>query len=447
MLDSLQPARVTLLLLEGKAVDLRDGSGTAAFRVEESEIEQQVSRLLSNNHFCNSKRLPSFLRFVVGETIKGRGESLKERTIGATVFGRPATYDTAGDPIVRVAATELRKRLALYYQDPGHESEIRISLPIGSYIPRFDLGPTASPARAREVNQQSIKVSKPTWNGDSVPADEVAVEPLPPTDSRFRRGRPVLVTLALLAFLCLAVTLFYFIHRIKSPLEEFWSPALNSDDAITFYLPYLPTQPIPNAPTPAASSDTSEISQMPRPGKDAVELADFRSYVTLTSFLESRHRKLLYESSNTSTIADLKTGPAILIGAFDNPWALRSTSALRFRFGNDPDMQELWIEDTFSHSKTRWSVDRRLQATNNYDDYAIVARYLDQDTGKPVVLVAGITGPGTTAASEFITDSDQLSRIPGAPRTWAQKNIEVVLKIQIIDREPATPKVVAAYFW
>jgi hypothetical protein len=90
---------------------------------------------------------------------------------------------------------------------------------------------------------------------------------------------------------------------------------------------------------------------------------------------------------------------------------------------------------------------RLLQATNNFCDYALVARFLDQDTGKLVVLVAGITGEGTTAASKFITEPDQFSRIPGAPRNWAQKNVEVVLKIQIIDRVPATPTVAAAYFW
>lgn len=80
---------------------------------------------------------------------------------------------------------------------------------------------------------------------------------------------------------------------------------------------------------------------------NAVVLTDLRSYVTLASFLESRRRNLMYKSSNTSTIADLEAGPAILIGAFDNPWALRFSSALRFRFGTNPDMQEFWIGSRF----------------------------------------------------------------------------------------------------
>ncbi len=79
---------------------------------------------------------PSFLRFVIDQTLLGRPELLKERTLGIEIFGRDADYDTASDPIVRVTATEIRKRIAQYYQEPGHETELRLSLPSGSYVPQ-----------------------------------------------------------------------------------------------------------------------------------------------------------------------------------------------------------------------------------------------------------------------------------------------------------------------
>ena len=428
-------------------MNLRDGSVTAAFEAEESEIELQLARLLSDNRFCNSKRLPSFLRFVISEAIQGRGESLKERTIGAAVFGRPLSYDTAGDPIVRVAAAELRKRLAQYYQDPGHESEIRISLPTGSYVPRFENSFSAATARNYYIDKQSSEKTASARDGEALPTDSGGVHPPATTDSRIHYRSRHLASFGLLVFLCAAVASYFLLRRTLSPLEEFWAPVLSSRDAVTFYLPYLPNQPIPGPLTPRQNLDSKQGQQLPRPGMDAVVLADFRSYVTLTNFLGSRHRNLMYKSSNTSTIADLETGPAILIGAFDNPWALRFTNGLRFRFGSNPNMQEFWIEDTSSHPTVRWMFDQKLQVTNNYCDYAVVARFADQDTGKPVVLIGGITGGATTAASEFITAPDQLSRIPGAPINWAQKNVEVVLKVQIIDRVPAAPTVVAAYFW
>ena len=71
------------------------------------------------------------------QTLAGNEDDIKERTLGIEIFGRDADYDTASDPIVRVTAAEIRKRVAQYYQDPAHVNELRIALPSGSYIPKF----------------------------------------------------------------------------------------------------------------------------------------------------------------------------------------------------------------------------------------------------------------------------------------------------------------------
>src|ERR1700761_3050576 len=104
---------------------------------ERTAIQEQLERLLSNSHFNQSRRFPSFLRFVIDQTLLGQTDLLKERTLGIEIFGREADYDTASDPIVRVTATEIRKRIAQYYQEPGHETELRVTLPAGSYVLHF----------------------------------------------------------------------------------------------------------------------------------------------------------------------------------------------------------------------------------------------------------------------------------------------------------------------
>lgn len=81
--------------------------------------------------------MDTFLRFVVEQTLARKTEALKERTLGVDVFARPSHYDTNDDPIVRVTAGEIRKRIAQYYQEPGHEEELRIYLPLRSYVPHF----------------------------------------------------------------------------------------------------------------------------------------------------------------------------------------------------------------------------------------------------------------------------------------------------------------------
>src|SRR5919206_2447051 len=110
-------------------------------------VHAQLARLLESPHFRNSKRSQALLRFVVQAALAGDQNSLKERCIGAAVFGRESSYDTAQDPIVRNAAIDVRKRLAQYYLEPEHAGELRIELPIGSYLPSFTAeAPPAEPA-------------------------------------------------------------------------------------------------------------------------------------------------------------------------------------------------------------------------------------------------------------------------------------------------------------
>ena len=78
---------------------------------------------------------------------ENHSDRVKERIIGIEVFQREADYDTNHDSVVRTTAAEIRKKLAQYYQEPGHEDEIRVMLPQGSYLPEFRLSPAVAAAR------------------------------------------------------------------------------------------------------------------------------------------------------------------------------------------------------------------------------------------------------------------------------------------------------------
>src|ERR1700736_5012082 len=112
---------------------------------EREAIRNQMERMLANQLFKNSKRYPNLLRYIVEHTLAGFSGELKERTLGVEVFGRQPDYDTNADPVVRATAGEIRKRIAQYYHEHGHESEIRIDLLPGSYVPEFEI-PVAKPA-------------------------------------------------------------------------------------------------------------------------------------------------------------------------------------------------------------------------------------------------------------------------------------------------------------
>src|SRR5437762_8140739 len=101
------------------------------------EVLAELERVLANPLFRASRRCQILLRRIIEQTITGDFDSLKERWLGVEVFGRPADYDTSQDPVVRASAAEIRKKLAQYYQEAGHESELRIELPSGSYLAEF----------------------------------------------------------------------------------------------------------------------------------------------------------------------------------------------------------------------------------------------------------------------------------------------------------------------
>ena len=180
----------------------------------------------------------------------------------------------------------------------------------------------------------------------------------------------------------------------------------------------------------------------------AVILDDLWPVVKFAGILQSNGKKYSLEGEGSTSLSDLRNGPDILIGGFDNAWTLRLLKPLRFHFANDPEMTRLSILDSQAHTPTTWVVDRSQQvATNIYRDYAIVARFTDNTTGRRMIVAAGIARGGTIVAGEFLTDPALLHRIEQLPGYSSRKNVEVVLSTQIIGGQPGTPRIEASYLW
>lgn len=101
-------------------------------------IEKQLERIAASYEFRKCPQLLRFLRFAVNEALSGRDGGSKERLIGMEVFGRPADYDAGADPVVRVEARRLRRKLAEYYARDGLKDALEIQLPKGGYLPTFE---------------------------------------------------------------------------------------------------------------------------------------------------------------------------------------------------------------------------------------------------------------------------------------------------------------------
>src|ERR1035437_288229 len=105
--------------------------------VEKESVLRELSLILNSPIFQPSKRGQQFLSYVVRHRLEGNHDRLKERTIGIDLFQRPVGYATGDDPVVRVQAGEVRRRLDQYYQANPNSSEVRIELHVGSYTPEF----------------------------------------------------------------------------------------------------------------------------------------------------------------------------------------------------------------------------------------------------------------------------------------------------------------------
>jgi TolB-like protein/tetratricopeptide (TPR) repeat protein len=100
-------------------------------------VRDHLKDVFASKAFAGSKRAQDFLQLIVEHALAGRLDSLRERMIGAEMFGRSVDYDTANDAVVRVKATEVRRKLAQYYQESTKPTLVRIELPSGSYVPKF----------------------------------------------------------------------------------------------------------------------------------------------------------------------------------------------------------------------------------------------------------------------------------------------------------------------
>lgn len=101
------------------------------------EIAAQVARILSSKDFDASDRNRRFLEYVVQETMAGRADRIKAYSIATTVFCRNEDFDPQQDAIVRIEAGRLRRSLDRYYLTSGRNDAVRISIPVGAYVPIF----------------------------------------------------------------------------------------------------------------------------------------------------------------------------------------------------------------------------------------------------------------------------------------------------------------------
>ena len=138
---------------------------------ELTELEAQraeLETLLSSREFTRAPKLAQLLSYLCERLFAGEANQIKEYSIGLEVFHRGASFDQDSDSIVRVEANRLRRRLAEYYAGEGASHSLRITIPVGQYVPRFEpVTPQTvadSPGTIATEPQPDISPSSPLQN-------------------------------------------------------------------------------------------------------------------------------------------------------------------------------------------------------------------------------------------------------------------------------------------
>jgi hypothetical protein len=399
---------------------------------DRGEVRDQLRRILSSPAFQNSKRYAAVLKFIVDQTLMGFGDRLKERTIGIEVFDRPPDYDTATDHAVRSAVAEVRKRLAQYYMN-GAQRELRIEIQPGSYMPQFRWG------------EEGPRFTTIPTQIPSIRPERAVAEPLPARDAHKPRIRSAWIAVApvlLAAGLAVAVVT----ARTHDTLDTFWKPLLASRAPVLLCLGNLEGGEMPHAENPGLNSKLS-LSDFHNSPNTTVNEFDAFTLAKFSGLLQANGTRFRFASQSDATFNDLQSGPAILVGLLNNGWTERLVPRLRYTV-DQPTPGRYVIRDREKPANSDWSVDYSTPYLNLTKDYAIVLRMVDPKTEQAVIVAAGITVFGTSAAGDFLTNRNEMKKLAAiAPSGWERKNVELVLSTDVIRGQSGPATIVASQFW
>ena len=428
----------------------------AQFTANTEAIRRHLAHILESQSFKGSRRSQEFLRYIVEKSMSGDFDQIKERILGVEIFGRPFNYDTSADAIVRVTAGDVRKRLLRYYELEGANSEFRIDLPSGSYLPEFSQ-------------------SGPQLAVVSIPAQpEMVAIVRPPNSAKYiERGSWTRLGICAAVTFVLGISLGFAIRKeSRLPVPKLivpWSAILQSG---------LPTQLI--------FCDTS-IEMLQEYLHNSISLSDYANRRLLSNLGSlrpdaKRAASMLGGADFTVTTAPVDLGISVTIFEMAQPYfhhlRVRSARELHFRdFKNDGNFILLgsprsnpWtglfqdqLDFYFAYDATRKSevcYNRHPKAGERSvyvptamgggtgEAFAIAAFIGNPDQNGNILILAGSNAEGTEASAKFATDLNLLSRTLqkyGVDPTALPSHFEALLRLTTMAGSPNRFEVIALH--
>jgi hypothetical protein len=441
---------------------LTQPGGEEALLRDAARIRHALDQVLSSPPFRNTQQCQTLLRYIVKHTLAGVDHLLRERVIGSEVFGRRPDYETSEDPVVRLRAADVRKRLAQFYQSAPEGAEIHIDIPSGSYRATFRLTDGAHsaphepiPLEAHPIELETLSLPQALDSHQTVTV--VASERHP--SAFWGRIRVAYVAVAVLLLVTVIVLDSAWNGAQTSQLRTFWSPWNGSSKPVIIAIgsnavyrladnvldQYAKTHQLEThgqeffVPlTPDASVKGSDLN----PAENSfVALGDVASVSDIVASLTRQKQSFQERFPNDISFAELRNSPSVLVGGFNNPMTLELTKNLRFVLSARNE-----IDDMQDHNR-RWLL-YASEDSHDTEDYAVVTRLTHAHGDAPMLSVAGMGQYGTLAATEFVCSPTAVSEMTQhLPRDWANRNLQLVLHVKVVDFKPVATEVVATHIW
>jgi hypothetical protein len=411
----------------------------------------------ASSQLKRAARLREFLLYVGRKSIKEGSTDIHEQEIGQAVFGRRESYDTSQDNIVRVSATELRRRVDAYFAAEGKDEPLIFEIPRGSYTPVFRLRAPAAPP------EEILRPAEAT-------PDVVA----PPVSSRHAILPMMLISAAaiLLAVTCVALwrqnrSLQRMIYGWdgQPALSAFWPRFFNSPqdtDIVLADTSFAIVEDMMKQSYPLSDylnrSYLSQIRSFSLCTADnkVVDSIAFESIASRNngSFGDFQvaerieelepHSPMIHVAFAREFTADsVKRDNVILIGSRkSNPWVDLFTDQMNFLIKYDPNLDQSFVDDLHPRQGEQA---RYFQPVNPYASlgYSVIAYLPNPSRTATALIIEGTNAEATAAAGDFITSEDAmegfLKRLPGKRIPY----FEVLLKTARMSGTPFHADVLA----
>jgi hypothetical protein len=399
-----------------------------------------IDRIAGSDQFRRSARLRDFLLYVGGQSLKEGCPEIHEQEIGQKVFGRSSSYDRSQDNIVRVNATELRKRIDRYFMTEGLHEPLILEIPRGAYRPIFYPRPTA------------------TSHLTSTQPPLLLTEPLAGSFPEVHAGsnnRAYLPWLALSIVLAIACAVLFQQNRALRDkhtlaaagpaVAALWTDFLHSHEQTDIVLPdasvslseeilhkhmslsdYLNHKYLLQAQTPDVSADRkADLKSIF--DHNLVTLGDFHAaqdILDLAPGATSLHLTLARFYSADS----VKRNNMILIGGKKaNPWVRLFDDGMNFSLDFDDVNGQTYIANRHPQAGEP-TVYTAPMDSNAFIGYSVVAYLPNPSHTGNVIIVAGTDSDATSAATEFLTSEETLEKFRSKLHAQKFPYFEVLLK-------------------